>query len=109
MPRKYQDDPGEFDEIDELFGFTIHDEPPADPFAGLTPCQRCKGTGYHSLRAYGNGAANFCGLCGSSGYRDMPTGPTDAPPGSPYKLAVIAARYMHGMPLFHPEDRNGLR
>lgn len=38
--------------------------------------------------------------------------PTDAPAGSPEKLEIMRRRYEHGLPLFHPCDRqdyHGLR
>lgn len=31
--------------------------------------------------------------------------PTDAVPGSSEKMAVIQHRILHGLPIFHPEDR----
>ena len=31
--------------------------------------------------------------------------PTDAPAGSPEKLEILRRRYEHGLPLFHPCDR----
>lgn len=39
----------------------------------------------------------------------MPTDqflPTDAPAGSPEKIAVLAERIMRGEPLWHPQDRS---
>jgi hypothetical protein len=34
-------------------------------------------------------------------------GPTHHPPGSPGKIAVLAARWAAGLPLFHPGDAAG--
>ena len=33
--------------------------------------------------------------------------PTDAPPGSPEKISVLAQRLQQGLPLWHPRDRQG--
>ncbi len=33
--------------------------------------------------------------------------PTDAPPGSPEKISVLAQRLQQGLPLWHPLDRQG--
>jgi hypothetical protein len=34
----------------------------------------------------------------------FPADPTNARPGSPEKLAILAARARHRQPLFHPQD-----
>ncbi len=37
----------------------------------------------------------------------LPDSPTQAPPGSPEKIAVLAARYAAGVALWHPDDAAG--
>lgn len=34
--------------------------------------------------------------------------PTEAPPGSPEKVAILAERLRRGLPLWHPADANGV-
>lgn len=44
------------------------------------------------------------GLGNVNGNRPLPAFPTQAPPGSPEKLAVLAERARLNLSLFHPED-----
>lgn len=104
MPRKYQDDPGEFDDIDELLGIeSVELLEPANPFAGLTPCGVCEGSGDTDKTKN----RKWCDACHGIGYLDMPTGPTQAKPGSDFKIAVLAARYEEGLSLYDPDDWKG--
>lgn len=43
-----------------------------------------------------------------NGTQTLPAEPTDAQPGTPEKIAVLAARAMRGEQLFHPDDVNCL-
>lgn len=83
-------------------------EPPPDPFAGLTPCATCLGTGMRDKPETGWASqAGFCATCEGIGYLDIPTGPVSACPGSLFKIAVLSKRYVDGLPLFDPNDRSG--
>jgi hypothetical protein len=46
-----------------------------------------------------------CGQCDGQGYLVYAESPTDARPGSPLKVRVLAERRRLGLPLFHPGDR----
>ncbi len=102
MPRAYAPNDEDEDDIDPLFGNGPLPEPPqVNPFAGLEMCVRCKGTG---TATSGRKYSQFCKSCDGVGWFGLSTGPTDSPPGSEMKTAVLSARYARGMDLFDPQD-----
>lgn len=74
-----------------------------DEFEGLEPCPECGGSGDRP-RESSRQAKRFCKACQGVGYPEVPTGPTDALPGSPRKIAILAARWAKRLPLFEPDD-----
>lgn len=105
MPRAYDPDEDDEADIDSLFGVVAAPvEGPEDPFAGLTPCNACNGSGQRPLGDRNRSNLGPCEACGGAGYPDMPTEATDARPGSHEKICVLSNRYQRGEPLFHPLD-----
>ena len=74
-------------------------------------CTRCKGRGVDQRNRYRNpdsgkmtGHLKLCTTCNGQGiYYDNPERPCDIPPGEE-KVALLAARYGHGVHLWHDED-----
>lgn len=72
---------------------------------GAVVCETCNGAGQvrpkHGERwCYWR----WCEACNGVGYHGVPVGPTDAAPGSPWKITVLAARYAAEVDLFHTSD-----
>lgn len=98
----------EIDEFtdDDCCTFAVLPEPttePPDPFAGAERCGACEGEGI-TRRNYRSGLVEICAACRGVGYHGLDAGPTTAEPWSLAKIAVMAARYDLGMPVFNAAD-----
>ena len=102
----------ESQEIDRLLGLppTVKNDEQADEFAGYAKCGRCRGAGYEPTRRRAVDCSLrdwpiACAACKGACYVDLPTGPTTAFPGSPFKQAVMAEAGSMWCPLKLAEDK----
>lgn len=70
-----------------------------------TRCEDCFGRGHTPQVSAGGLPSVSCDACGGRGWFDIkPCQPTQAPPGTVEKVAVMQARYANGQEIFNPAD-----
>jgi len=86
-------DPGKFAEEENI-----------GPVAEYETCNKCHGEGVIHSKATFNRGARICPACNGETALNVDPMTNNAYPGTPAKVAVLAARYAQGLPMHHKDD-----